>query len=202
VPRFTVGDLLTELFRNHCPTITPPQHRRLKELSRGFGLGLQLTNIIRDIPHDYRRGWSYVPRELCEQVGVSPDKLFADGYGDQSRLVLALLIARARRNLEDGLEYCAGLPRMQVRIRVFCMTSLFFAARTLRLIERKQRLTSEAPRVKMSRTEVYAILAVTALFAPSNRLSRFMYGLCSGVAGPNPGTLPRLSSLPERTRLG
>nr|MBA3938449.1 squalene/phytoene synthase family protein [Planctomycetota bacterium] len=71
----TVGHLLTELFRLHHPRLTRRHYARLKELSTSFGLGLQLTNIIKDVADDRRRGWSFVPRQLCQLAGIAPEEL-------------------------------------------------------------------------------------------------------------------------------
>ena len=43
-----VGELLTELFCDHCPTLAP-RHQELMLLAVSFGQGLQMTNILKDI---------------------------------------------------------------------------------------------------------------------------------------------------------
>src|SRR5690606_7417098 len=52
----TVGHLLTELFRLHHHRVTDRHYQKLNTLSTSFGLGLQLTNIIKDVADDRQRG--------------------------------------------------------------------------------------------------------------------------------------------------
>ncbi len=62
-----------------------------------LGTAFQLTNFIRDIAEDLRRGRVYLPEESLEQFGVDRDRL-ARGQVDESiRNLLAWEIERARR---------------------------------------------------------------------------------------------------------
>ncbi len=168
----TVGHLLTGLFRLHAGPIPPERGDRLEALATSFGLGLQLTNIIKDVADDHRRGWSFIPRELCAEAGVRPEDLFQPGAEAASRRVMDRLIAQAATRLESALAYAVALPRRAYRIRLFCLTSLFFAVRTLRLARTDPRLLDPGHKLKISRAQVYRTLAVTALVAPSNLLVR------------------------------
>ena len=90
---------------------------------------------------------------------------------------MRLLINKARGHLEDALRYCTGLPRAQYRVRLFCLTSLFFAVRTLRLAEHDPRLLDPRHKVKITRGQVYRTVLVTRLLAPSNVLVRIYFGV-------------------------
>ncbi len=98
----TVGHLLTELFRLQRPSMAPERYRRLSDLATSFGRGLQLTNIIKDVSDDRRRGWSFVPRQLCELVGVRPEDLQSERHRDAGRRVMLALIAKAKGHLVDA----------------------------------------------------------------------------------------------------
>lgn len=167
----TVGHLLTALFRLHDRAMSEDRYQRLDALATGFGLGLQMTNIVKDVADDRNRGVSFVPRELFETTGVRPEDLEESGQG-AARRVMEPLIARARRHLESALEYCTTLPRGQYRIRLFCLTSLYFAARTLRLARRDPSLLGGARKLKITRGAVYRTLAMTYLVAPVDALVR------------------------------
>ena len=167
----TVGHLLTELFRLHSPRVTPRHYERLKALSTSFGLGLQLTNIIKDVADDRQRGWSFVPTQLCSLVGVTPEALLEPEHERQARIVMDTLIAKAKGHLNDALAYCTALPRSQYRIRLFCLTPLYFAVRTLALAERDPRLLDPTHKVKITRGEVYRTLCAAYVVAPSNHLT-------------------------------
>lgn len=166
----TVGHMLTELFRLHDGRLTPERYEALESLATSFGLGLQLTNIIKDVADDRRRGLSFIPRELTE-AGVG-----------EAREVLQRLVSKAKRHLRDALDYCTRLPRRAYRIRLFCLTSLYFAARTLRLADRRPGLLGTEQKLKITRGAVYRTVAMTLLIAPYNRLVRAYYSQLSEAA--------------------
>ena len=171
----TVGHLLTGLFRIHHRPMPAKRVERLEALATSFGLGLQLTNIIKDVADDRRRGWSFVPRDLCEVAGVRPDELQDPSHGSEAHEVMEALIAKAKTHLRDALAYCTTLPAAAYRIRIFCLTSLYFAIRTLRLAERDPRLLDPTHKVKITRGEVYRTVAATHLIAPFDPLVRGYY---------------------------
>jgi farnesyl-diphosphate farnesyltransferase len=171
----TVGHLLTGLFRIHHGPMAAARYERLKTLATSFGLGLQLTNIIKDVADDRRRGWSFVPRDLCEVAGVRPDELQDPSHGSAAQEVMRALIAKAKAHLRDALAYCTTLPAAAYRIRIFCLTSLYFAIRTLRLAEHDPRLLDPTNKVKITRGEVYRTVAATHLIAPFDPLVRSYY---------------------------
>lgn len=176
----TVGHLLTELFRQYSPKPTDRQYKHMKSLATSFGLGLQLTNIIKDVSDDRRRGRSFMPRQLCQAAGVTPGNLQREGQHVESRQVLTTLIDKAKNHLCDALEYSTTLPRGQYGIRNFCLTSLYFAVRTLRLAERDPRLVDPTYKVKISRRAVYRTILTTKLVAPINSLARTYFRLLAG----------------------
>lgn len=171
----TVGAMLTDLFRLADGAWAAERHGRLRQLSRGFGLGLQLTNIIRDIGEDRNRGVSFVPASLLAEAGIGGQDLFAPGHEVATRQVLQALLARARQHLEDALEYCVQLPRRGYRVRLFCLVPMFLAAGTLSRIGAEGQYAGGWVRVKLSRGAVRAMVALSALVAPSNRLVRLVF---------------------------
>lgn len=178
----TVGHLLTELFRQYSPAPTAPQYERMKSLATSFGLGLQLTNIIKDVADDRRRGRSFMPRQLYQAAGVAPHELQHKDHRTGSRQVLTTLIDKAKEHLCDALQYSTTLPRGHYGIRNFCLTSLYFAVRTLRLAERDPRLIDPTYKVKISRRQVYQTIVTTKLVAPANSLVKAYFRLLAGEA--------------------
>jgi farnesyl-diphosphate farnesyltransferase len=168
----TVGHLLTGLFRLHHPRLTARHHARLEALATAFGLGLQLTNIIKDVADDRSRGWSFVPRQLCRMAGIEAGDLLDPAHAEAARRVMLGLCSRARSHLNQALEYCCALPRSAYRIRLFCLTPLYFAVRTLALAERDPRLLDTSHKVKITRGEVHRTICMAYLVAPSNHLVR------------------------------
>jgi len=122
----------------------------------------------------------FIPRELCEQEGISVDELFGPDNADASRRVFDVLIGKASSHLQDALHYTTLFPATQYRIRLFCLTSLYFAIRTLSLAAADDGGLVEGATVKITRGEVYRILATTYVVAPSNRMVRWYFRRLGG----------------------
>jgi len=171
----TVGRLLTGLFQLETPGLERAAAAALGPLGESFGLGLQLTNIVKDVHDDRERGLIYLPWEVCRQHGISPQQLFAPEHRAAAGRVVSSLMDRARTHLDNGLAYCTALPSTEYRIRLFCLSALYFAARTLRRAAADPLLLEPGHKVKITRPEVYRTLAATALAAPSDTLIRRYY---------------------------
>ena len=80
---------------------------RSYEYARKLGLALQLTNIIRDVGEDARRGRVYLPLDELQRYGVKVadllDGRYVEGY-------LPLMQAQARRARTVYAEALAALP--------------------------------------------------------------------------------------------
>lgn len=176
----TVGHMLTDLFVLHHHRVTKRHYQNLKALATSFGLGLQLTNIIKDVADDQGRGWSFVPRGLCERLGVAPEDMLNPAHRDAAARVMRALINKAEGHLRDALNYCLILPRSQYRMRLFCLTPLYFAIRTLRAASKDPRLLDAGHKVKISRSEVGQIIRTTCLVAPNNHLVRSYFRRLAG----------------------
>jgi farnesyl-diphosphate farnesyltransferase len=176
----TVGPLLTALFTVHYRLGRGPRFAKLESLATSFGLGLQLTNIIKDVGDDQRRGWSFVPRQLCETAGIQPEDLQDGEHGREGRRVMQMLIDKAKGHLRDALEYATALPRRDSGVRQFCLTSLYFAVQTLRLAEQDDRLLDPNHKVKITRTDVFRTVRMTRVVAPSNVLVRLYFRILAG----------------------
>jgi len=176
----TVGHMLTEIFGSIDPPIPEADYSRMKSLATSFGLGLQLTNIIKDVADDRHRGHNYVPRQLCLAAGIEPQDLQDECYLRESRNVVNALVEKAQGHLCDALEYSVCLPRRQHGIRAFCLTSLFFAVKTLRLTERDDAVLDPSSKVKITRSDVRRTIVITKLIASSNPFVRFYFRLLAG----------------------
>jgi farnesyl-diphosphate farnesyltransferase len=173
-----VGYLITDIFAWYSPRIMA-RKAELLPLAREYGLALQTVNIIRGMRKDYERGWVFVPRTYLDQVGITPDQLFAPGNEDKAIQVVNLLANKAENHLRHGLEYIAAFPIHQHRIRLACMWPLFFAVKTLALS--RNNINVLLTEVKMTRQDVKTIMRQTTLMGWSNRwLDRYYETLSQG----------------------
>ena len=180
----TVGHMLTGLFRLRAGAGTAGRFGVLDSLATSFGLGLQLTNIIKDVADDRERGWSFVPQELCQLAGIEPEHLHDGRHSAAAMQVMHSLIDKAKLHLNDALAYSVTLPRREYGIRLFCLTALYFAVRTLELAERDDRLLDPDHKVKISRADVARTITMTRLVAPSNTLVRSYFHRLAGAGWP------------------
>ena len=85
---------------------------RTCEYARKLGLALQLTNIIRDVGEDARRGRVYLPLEDLQRHGVKAADLLAGRYVDGYLPLMRFQAQRARGVYAEAL---AALPATDVR---------------------------------------------------------------------------------------
>jgi len=133
-------------------------------LERGvrFGKGLQLINILRDVPADLRGGRCYLPAERLQELGLSPQDLADPGNYDRVRPLYAGLLATAQAHLEAGWEYTNMIPRRFVRIRLACAWQILIGMRTAAKLQSANMLASEKP-IKISRAEVRRLITRSVL---------------------------------------
>ncbi|GJM99501.1 hypothetical protein PR202_ga16605 [Eleusine coracana subsp. coracana] len=88
--------------------ISPVSKAKTETVYQGalaLGLANQLTNILRDVGEDARRGRIYLPLDELEMAGLSEDDIFNGRVTDEWRSFMRGQIARARsffRQAEEG----------------------------------------------------------------------------------------------------
>jgi len=122
-----------------------------------FGRGLQLVNILRDVPADARMGRCYVPRVRLAAAGLRPEDLLQPGKEAAFRPVHQALLAVAEAHLRAGWEYTNALPPDQWRVRLACAWPVLLGMRTLDRLRAGPGLAATQP-VKISRAEVRAVI--------------------------------------------
>ncbi|NJN67758.1 MAG: phytoene/squalene synthase family protein [Chloroflexaceae bacterium] len=76
-----------------------------------LGVALQLTNILRDVGEDARRGRVYLPLEDLERFGVSPEDILAGVLDERFVALMQFEIARTHRLYEESWPGIALLSR-------------------------------------------------------------------------------------------
>jgi farnesyl-diphosphate farnesyltransferase len=152
----SVGEFWTRLCAMKFPRFARLPVDELVSLAVRFGKGLQLVNIVRDIPKDAMIGRSYLP-------GVSPQATPETRWAGAHRWVV-----RAREFVECGRHYSAGIRGIRMRMAVNIPLEL--AQATLDLIESSGASAMVAP-VKISRRRVRWLMVAAAAraMAPTAR---------------------------------
>ncbi len=102
-----------------CAAVFEARDPRASVYARDLGVALQLTNILRDVGVDFRRGRCYLPLEDLEQFGVSEHDIRTEieraGRGLRSERVRALLAHQASRAREFFGRAAGALPPADLR---------------------------------------------------------------------------------------
>ncbi|MCC6916426.1 phytoene/squalene synthase family protein [Nitrosomonas sp.] len=172
-----VGEMLTELFCDYSSEIS--QHRsELMQLSVSFGQGLQMTNILKDIWEDRKRGACWLPRDIFLREGFDLDDLQPGCSVPEFHAGLGTLIGIARTHLQNALTYTCLIPSHETGIRRFCLWAIGMAILTLNRINQKRDFTT-GTEVKISRWNVRMTVLITSLLAGQDWTLRKVFSLSS-----------------------
>jgi phytoene synthase len=140
-----------------CIEIFGYRDLRTRDYAIDLGIALQLTNIIRDVSIDMRRGRVYIPTEDLTQFGCTEDDLRSGAITDNLRRLLAHQAERAKQFYRKA---DTALPphdeRQLVAARI--MGAIYFEL--LRSIERSG-YDVFSRRVRLSRPQQALIAALT-----------------------------------------
>jgi farnesyl-diphosphate farnesyltransferase len=150
-----VGAFWTKMCRAHLFPGAALDEAQLIERGIRFGKGLQLVNILRDLPRDLRAGRCYVPSRELAQIGLQPESLLEVKSMQAFRPLYTRYLERAGSYLADGWAYTNALPRNQIRVRLACAWPILIGIRTLARL-RGANVLDGTQRVKISRREVHA----------------------------------------------
>jgi farnesyl-diphosphate farnesyltransferase len=160
-----VGEFWTQLCRAHLFPHAELEDAQLFGDSIRFGKGLQLVNILRDLPADLRKGRCYLPSLELDQAGLMPSVLLSPVNESRFRPLYHRYLDLAASHLQAGWNYTNALPRGQVRVRLACAWPILIGAKTIERL-RAANVLELRQGVKISRGEVRGILLRSVLFYP------------------------------------
>jgi farnesyl-diphosphate farnesyltransferase len=152
-----VGEFWTRICRAHLHPRARLDDSVLIEQGVRFGKGLQLVNILRDMPRDLRQGRCYLPSDELKQAGLTPEELLSPQNESRLRPVYDAWLGQAEGHLRAGWEYTNSLPAGQVRVRLACAWPILIGVRTLALL-RQGPVLDPGHRIKISRGEVKGLI--------------------------------------------
>ncbi len=158
-----VGEFWTNLMCAHLPGLSRWDREAGVRAGVRFGKGLQLTNVLRDLPRDLRRGRCYIPLECLERAGLTPADLLDERTMPKFSPVLHQLVGVTLGHLDQGWRYCLSIPRREVRLRLACMWPILIALKTLGLLTTCGNVLDPGRELKVSRGAIYRIMATTTL---------------------------------------
>ncbi len=164
-----VGEFWTEMVVAHRPQCAAWDLPAMRLRGARFGQGLQLVNVLRDLPRDLRIGRCYLPASELAALGLVPQDLLNAASLPRVRPLLDALIDEALLRLDEGRAYTLAVPRREARLRLASLWPLLIGLGTLARLRRAENLLDPAVTVKVSRGEVRWLLARSLALVWSDR---------------------------------
>ena len=167
-----VGEFWTWMSIAHTPSLAHWNESEMRSLGVRFGLALQMTNILRDMPKDLRNGRCYLPNSELERIGLTAEELLRPGNAEKARPLLAWGIHRTLDHFSATEQYIAAIPRRNLRLRLAALWPFLIGLKTLAKLARSKDWLNPETRIRIPRRAVYGIIAVSLLCGRSNALTR------------------------------
>ncbi len=98
-----VGEVAANIFGRTLASTVDYAHR--------LGLAMQLTNIVRDVGDDARRGRVYLPMSELKQFDVKAAEILERQYSDRFTALMRLQAERAHRTYDEALALLGDADR-------------------------------------------------------------------------------------------
>jgi farnesyl-diphosphate farnesyltransferase len=152
-----VGEFWTKICRAHLFPDTKLDEIQFIADGIRFGKGLQMVNILRDLPNDLRNGRCYLPKDKLVEAGLSPEDLLSPTNEARFRPLYNSYLDLAESHLAAGWKYTNSIPRGQIRVRLACAWPVLIGAKTISRL-REGGILDPQKRIKITRAEVRGIL--------------------------------------------
>jgi farnesyl-diphosphate farnesyltransferase len=164
-----VGEFWTDMVVAHRPRCARWDLPAMRARGVRFGQGLQLVNVLRDLPRDLRIGRCYLPSADLAKLGLVPHDLLNPAALPRLRPLLDELIDDALGHLDQGRGYALAVPRREARLRLATLWPLLIGLGTLARLRRAENLLDPSVVIKMTRGEVRWLLARSLALVWSDR---------------------------------
>lgn len=164
----TVGILSTRLFSEYSRYFSDSSFEYVNKPAVSLGLGLQMTNIIKDCWKDYEKGVCYIPEDMILENGLHSGNLFESKNRERTQRLMNALIVKAANHLYEGMDSILSFSRRAFRIRLSCLWPLILAITTLIEAKDNPHLLS-GQKVRISRSAVKKLIRNTTILCWSNR---------------------------------
>jgi farnesyl-diphosphate farnesyltransferase len=160
-----VGEFWTRICRKHLFPDKQCDETQLLADGVCFGKGLQMVNILRDLPRDLRQGRCYIPAGRLAEVGLQPVDLLDSANETRFRPLYRQYLGQARNDLQIGWRYTNALPWKLARLRWACALPIFLGIKTLAKLEKNPILFPDL-RMKVSRAELCGLILRMVIWYP------------------------------------
>lgn len=193
---YRVAGCVGEFWTKTCQAHLFPRHvldaRLLLSTAIRFGKGLQLVNILRDLPVDLRLGRCYIPEDRLRATGLLPADLLAPGRWPEFQPLYNSYLGLAEEHLRAGWHYTNLLPRGIPRVKLACAWPILIGVQTVGQL-RSANVLDPSQRIKINRRAVRRIMLHSILSYPWPKRWQRLWDKFSQV--PHRNTLPAEASL-------
>jgi farnesyl-diphosphate farnesyltransferase len=131
-----VGEFWTHMCRAHVFPKDLLNDEDLLANGIRFGKGLQLVNILRDLPEDLQQGRCYIPEEELSKHNLRPRDLLDANKITAFRPLYDSYLQKAEDHLAAGWLYTTAVPFRYVRIRLSCAWPILIGLETVEELRR------------------------------------------------------------------
>jgi farnesyl-diphosphate farnesyltransferase len=160
-----VGEFWTKMCRTHLFPKARLDDAQLLANGIRFGKGLQLVNILRDLPVDLRKGRCYLPTEKLDEAGLRPAVLLSPANETKFLPLYHRYLDAAESHLAAAWAYTNALPRGCIRVRLACAWPVLIGLKTIERL-RAANVFELQQDIKIARGEVRGILLRSVLTYP------------------------------------
>lgn len=175
-----VGEFWTKMCRAHLFPNAAVDDAFLLTNGVRFGKGLQLVNILRDLPHDLRQGRCYLPSDELAACGLAPADLLDARCEPRLRPVYHRWLDAAHAHLAAGWDYTNALPSGCTRVRLACAWPVIIGVKTLGRL-RSGNVLDAKQRIKITRAEVRRVMVRSLVRLPFRHAWRRMFAEANPV---------------------
>ena len=165
-----VGEFWTLMSIAHTPSLGNWDEEKMRALGVRFGLALQMTNILRDIPKDLRMGRCYLPQSELDSAGLRAEDLLQAVNTRQARPLLVWGIRRTLDHFGAAEQYIIAIPRRSLRLRLAALWPVLIGLETLAKLSRSDDWLNPKTRIKIPRSRIYGIIILSMFCGRSNSL--------------------------------
>ena len=169
-----VGEFWTDISIAHTPSLLHWDAEDMRSVGVRFGLALQMTNILRDVPKDLQMGRCYLPDTELEKAGLRADDLRDVDNELRARPILSWGIRRTLEYFGAAEQYILSIPRRNLRLRLATLWPVLIGLGTLAELAASDGWLKPDTRIKIPRRAVYGIIALSLLCGRSNALSSLL----------------------------
>jgi farnesyl-diphosphate farnesyltransferase len=169
-----VGEFWTKICRAHLFPQAELDDKQFIADGIRFGQGLQLVNILRDLPADLKNGRCYLPAQQVAGAKLFPETLLSPENEQKFLPLFHEYLDQAEAHLRAGWDYTNTLPFSQFRVRLACAWPILIGVKTIEKLRAANLITFQQ-RVKVSRSEVRGILLRSILALPLPFVWRHLY---------------------------